>query len=145
VEAESKKIGERQVPPTLFAAMHAGVPFRVEAPMDQRVKLWREDYSHFEENPDALIEQLQYLRALVGNEEFELWKALTQTRQMPAMFERIMISHYDPAYRRSTLRHYPGIDRAQTVTLENLARDALLDVAQQLAVRQVAQASVPAS
>ncbi|MEO6021716.1 MAG: hypothetical protein ABIP64_01075, partial [Burkholderiales bacterium] len=37
LEAESKKIRERQIPIKLFYAMHAGVPFRVEAPMAERV------------------------------------------------------------------------------------------------------------
>jgi tRNA 2-selenouridine synthase len=53
LEAESKKIGERQIPQALFEQMHAGTPFRVEAPMAERVKLWREDYRHFEENPNC--------------------------------------------------------------------------------------------
>jgi tRNA 2-selenouridine synthase len=133
VEAESKKIGQRQVPPALFAAMHAGIPLRVEAPMPERVKLWREDYSHFEEHPDTLIEQLRHLRALVGNEELAAWKALAEARQMPTLFERLMVAHYDPAYRRSTLRHYPEIDNAKEVRLASLDPMALREIASQLA------------
>jgi tRNA 2-selenouridine synthase len=132
VEAESKKIGERQVPPALFAAMHAGTPFRVEAPMPARVKLWREDYSHFEEDPEALVAQLQHLKPLVGNDEFNLWHSLAATRQMPQLFERLMLAHYDPAYRRSTLRHYPGIDSARQLMLESLERNSLSEVARAL-------------
>ncbi len=132
LEAESKKIGERQIPPALFSAMHEGVPFRVQAPTGERVRLWREDYRHFEEDPDALIEQLQHLRPLVGNEEFCAWKALAEARQAPALFERLMQVHYDPAYQRSTLRHYPDIEKAEAITLASLDPPALDRVAAHL-------------
>jgi tRNA 2-selenouridine synthase len=129
VEAESKKIGERQVPAALFEKMHAGVPFSLHAPMQERVKLWREDYRHFEENPTTLIEQLRHLKPLIGNDEFQSWQDLAARRDMPALFERLMVAHYDPAYRRSTLRHYPAIDEARLVTLFSLEKNALNEVA----------------
>ncbi len=132
LEAESKKIGERQLPTQLFEAMHSGTPFRIEAPMVERVKLWREDYRHFEENPEALLNQLQHLGALVGNEELERWQEFVANHDMPKLFERLMVGHYDPAYRRSTLRHFPEIDTAELVLLESLEKDALLKAARTL-------------
>ena len=51
---------------------------------------------------------------------------------MPKLFERLMVVHYDPAYRRSTLRHFPEIDTAELVLLENLEKDALLKAARTL-------------
>jgi tRNA 2-selenouridine synthase len=137
VEAESKKIGERQIPQAIFDKMHAGIPFRVEAPMPERVKLWREDYRHFEENPNQLLEQLSHLRPLVGNDEFETWQALADSQNMPELFERLMIAHYDPAYRRSTFRHYPNIDATQLITLTSLAKDALKEVATRLVTKKM--------
>ena len=120
LEAESKKIGERQLPNKLFDAMHTGVPFQIDAPMAERVKLWREDYRHFEDDPQALLNQLQHLRALVGNEEIERWRELVDSRNMPQLFERLMVVHYDPAYRRSTVRHFPNIDGAKKIELDSL-------------------------
>lgn len=136
VEAESKKIGERQIPQAIFDKMHAGTPFRVEASMPERVKLWREDYRHFEENPNQLLEQLRHLRPLVGNDEFETWQALADSRNMPKLFERLMLAHYDPAYRRSTFRHYPNIDATQLITLNSLATDALKEAAIRLVTEE---------
>ena len=120
LEAESKKIGERQLPNKLFDAMHSGVPYQIDAPMAERVKLWREDYRHFEDDPQALLNQLQHLRALVGNEEIERWRELVDSRNMPQLFERLMVVHYDPAYRRSTVRHFPNIDGAKKIELDSL-------------------------
>ncbi len=141
VEAESKKIGERQVPAAIFEKMHAGIPFRVQAPMPERVKLWQEDYRHFEENPSKLFEQLRHLKPLVGNEEFHSWQDLADRQDMPALFERLMVAHYDPAYRRSTLRHYPAIDQAQLVTLSSLGKNALNEVASRLVSTNPANSS----
>ena len=136
LEAESKKIGERQIPQALFDKMHAGTPYKVEAPMSERVKLWREDYRHFEENPKQLINQLIHLKPLVGSDEFETWKELADNQNMPKLFERLMTAHYDPAYRRSTLRHYPTIDAAQLITLSSLAKNELTKVASTLIAEQ---------
>lgn len=136
LEAESKKIGERQIPQALFEQMHAGTPFRVEAPMAERVTLWREDYRHFEDNPKKLLEQLAHLKPLIGNDEFAAWQDLAEAQQMAELFERLMASHYDPAYRRSTLRHYPNIDAAQLIRLSSLSHDALREVASTLVARQ---------
>jgi tRNA 2-selenouridine synthase len=132
LEAESKKIGERQIPQALFDKMHAGTPYKVKAPMSERVKLWREDYRHFEENPNQLINQLIHLKPFVGGDEFETWKALADKQNMPKLFERLMTAHYDPAYRRSTLRHFPTIDASKLINLSSLAKDELTKVASTL-------------
>jgi tRNA 2-selenouridine synthase len=76
------------------------------------------------------------LKPLVGSEEFNAWKALLDNQKMPELFERLMANHYDPAYRRSTLRHYPNIDAAQLIRLTSLSQDALREVASMLVADQ---------
>jgi tRNA 2-selenouridine synthase len=132
VEAESKKIGERQLPDALLAAMRGGLTIAVDAPMPQRVLLWREDYRHFEEDPAALITRLAYLRPLVGGEEFSEWQALAERREIVELFERLMRNHYDPTYRRSILRNYPAIDASPKVALDDLSAAGLMPVAQSM-------------
>lgn len=135
VEAESKKIGNVQVPDALLQTMRKGLTIIIDAPMDQRVLLWREDYRHFEEDPQGLLEKLAYLRPLVGGEEFEAWKALADQRAMPDLFERLMRNHYDPAYRRSILRNYPDIDKSPSIMLEDLSPQGLQIVAKDMMAR----------
>jgi tRNA 2-selenouridine synthase len=58
VEAESKKIGRIEIPTALLESMRASPLFSVKAPMSERVSLWREDYSHFGHDPNAMVERL---------------------------------------------------------------------------------------
>ena len=44
LEAESKKIGNVLLPEALFEAMHCSPVITIEAPMSERVRLWREDF-----------------------------------------------------------------------------------------------------
>lgn len=132
VEAESKKIGNVQLPNALLETMRAGSTIQVETEMQQRVSLWRQDYHHFEENPLGMLDLLKFLRPLVGGEEFAAWEALAKQSQMPELFERLMLNHYDPAYRRSILRNYPAIDASPSVALHDLSTAGLLSVAESM-------------
>ena len=132
VEAESKKIGNVQLPSSLLETMRKGRTLQVNANMAQRVLLWREDYRHFEQDPMGMLERLLFLRPLVGGEEFEAWEDLAKQGQMPALFERLMQNHYDPAYRRSVLRNYPLIDASPSIVLDDLSPSGLLTVAEQI-------------
>ena len=135
VEAESKKIGQVQLPEALLATMRKCVTIAVDAPMPQRVQLLLEDYAHFEQDPMALIERLSYLRPLVGGEEVDAWGLLADEHRVPELFERLMRKHYDPAYRRSILRNYPEIDASPAVMLDDLSPEGLLPVAQAMRKR----------
>ena len=132
VEAESKKVGAVQLPLALFEAMHAGRIYSLTAPMSERVKVWREDYPHFEQDPAWLIERLRPLTPLVGSAEFTEWESLAQSKQMPALFQRLMENHYDPAYGRSIGKNYPNLDAGRQVVLTALDVATLSTVAQGL-------------
>lgn len=135
IEAESKKIGQVQLPELLLATMRKGTTIAVDAPMPQRVQLLREDYQHFEQDPAALIEKLAYLRLLVGGKELDEWQALAEQHLVPELFERLMRNHYDPSYRRSIVRNYPEIDASPRIMLDDLSPQALLVVARDLRER----------
>ncbi|MPW20059.1 tRNA 2-selenouridine(34) synthase MnmH [Paraburkholderia sp. CNPSo 3157] len=133
VEAESKKIGNVQMPPALLNTMYSnGKLIRISAPMAQRVRLWREDYAHFEQDPAAFLAQLTHLRSLVGGKEFERWQDLTESGQIPELFERLMTVHYDPSYERSIKRNYPTLSETPLIELDELAPDALCLAAKNL-------------
>lgn len=129
VEAESKKIGQVQLPDALLTSMRKGSIVAVTADMPQRVQLLREDYRHFEDDPNSLLERLIYLRPLVGGEEFAAWQTLAQERRVPELFERLMRNHYDPSYGRSIQRNYPDIHLAPQILLRDLSPAGLLPVA----------------
>jgi tRNA 2-selenouridine synthase len=132
VEAESKKIGNVQLPNALLETMRKGLTIRIDADMAQRVLLWRQDYRHFEDDPQYMLERLLFLRPLVGGEEFAAWEELAKQHQMPELFERLMRNHYDPSYRRSVLRNYPAIDASPLIALHDLSPIGLRSVAESM-------------
>jgi tRNA 2-selenouridine synthase len=125
IEAESKKIGNLQIPESLFEAMHASPVVHLSAPMAERVRLWREDYPHFAADPVSMVDKLVPLKPLVGGEVLQEWQRLAAAGQVDVLFERVMSQHYDPCYQRSTRRHYRQIETHRTVGLSSVAPGAL--------------------
>jgi tRNA 2-selenouridine synthase len=132
IESESKKIGAIQLPDALLETLRAGRIFALDAPMAERVKLWREDYGHFEADPNGLIDRLRHLRPLIGADEFALWEKLAREGRMPELFQRLMEAHYDPAYARSIGRNFPGYEHAPRLKVKQLDMSALQHVARSL-------------
>jgi tRNA 2-selenouridine synthase len=134
LEAESKKIGNLQLPEALHEQMHRAPVVNLTAPMPERVKLWREDYPHFAADPEAMVAKLQPLKPLVGKEVLTEWGSLARADRTDALFESIMTRHYDPCYARSTRHHYgPRVD-AMPFALESLEPAALSEAARRLAL-----------
>ena len=104
VEAESKKIGNVQLPTALFDAMRRSQPLHIHAPIAERVRLLIEDYPHFARHPVKMVEKLEPLKPLVGRQELDLWRSLAGEGRVEELFERVLVAHYDPSYRRSRQR-----------------------------------------
>ncbi len=107
VEAESKKIGSMRVPEALIASMWNGRCIRLEASVTLRVTMLREEYQHFVSDPALLGAQLDCLVAHYGRDRIGAWKRLAATGEWDALVRELLENHYDPAYTRSTLKHYP--------------------------------------
>ncbi len=135
IEAESKRIGNVQIPAALQWAMHSTTPFLVSAPMSERVRLWREDYADLAQNPVAMVKMLEPLKPLVGGEELDLWRTLAAAGRVDELFERVMTKHYDPCYARSTARSFGKSLDSRVIAVASLARESLNEVARELARR----------
>ncbi len=131
VEAESKKIGNLRVPETLIAAMWQSQSIRLEAPVPVRTALLKDEYVHFLNSPAVLIEKLECLTALYGHSTIVHWKKLALARQWEALIEELLINHYDPAYTRSTLKHYPALAHAPTLKLASADETCFSELAEQ--------------
>ena len=132
LEAESKKIGNLQLPEALYEAMHRSPVLNIDAPMNERVKLWREDYPHFAADPIAMVRKLEPLKPLVGKEVLAEWIALATSGRVDELFESVMTRHYDPCYARSTHRNYGERVEEATVELPSLERPALADAVRRM-------------
>lgn len=120
VEAESKKIGNVQLPETLFEAMHRSRVFRVVTPMSERVAMWLEDYPHLAADPVGMVSKLEPLKPLVGGEVLEQWRKMAEGRCVAELFEKVMVDHYDPCYARSTRKNYGQLEEAVRVDVPSL-------------------------
>jgi tRNA 2-selenouridine synthase len=126
VEAESRKIGKLRVPEALIEAMWASADCLVlDAPIAVRVELLKSEYAHYIAEPQALIDQIEVLTALHGRETVDRWQTLVREGRNEAFVEDMLVRHYDPAYTRSTLKHYPALPRAPRYTLHDASDEAI--------------------
>ena len=132
VEAESSKIGLITLPPALITAMHASPCLLVETPLATRVAGLLEDYRHYTDNPETFIEHLKPLYRFHGAKQLEHWSTQIRAGDFAAMVGELLTLHYDPSYFRATSKHYPNLDKAQRVPLEDLSKDALKTIAKDL-------------
>jgi tRNA 2-selenouridine synthase len=114
VEGESKKIGELQVPEALMERMRASPCIALETPLETRVDLLLQEYEHFLADRATLEKQLDCLVALHGRERIAGWKAMRDWRELVA---RLLVEHYDPAYRRSSQRNFARLGEARKVRI----------------------------
>jgi len=137
VEGESKKIGQVQVPEALIARMRASPCLRLEAPLEVRVDLLLDEYRHFLEDRRLLEAQLDCLVALHGREEVAAWKALAAQGAWRDFVARLLMQHYDPAYRRSSLKNFVRLPEAETVRVDSAEDPAFAAIAQRMLEERV--------
>lgn len=109
VESESKKIGNLRVPQALIDAMWKGACLNLTAAIELRVEMLIDEYRHYVEDTAALGSQLDCLTAHYGGAQIAEWKKLAGLGEWRALVGELLVKHYDPAYTRSTLSHYPQL------------------------------------
>ncbi|MDR2876249.1 MAG: tRNA 2-selenouridine(34) synthase MnmH [Methylobacillus sp.] len=112
IEAESKKIGQAQLPAALMRQMSAAPCIRVEARMEDRIAFLCEDYAALLATPEQFKEKLACLAPLHGNQTIADWRALVDAGAKAELFRELIERHYDPAYRRSSHGLYPNLPKA---------------------------------
>lgn len=132
VEAESKKIGQLQVPEALLACMRASPCVQIEAPLAERVGFLLHEYGHFLGDPEDLKAKLDCLAGLHSKDTVARWKGQIERAQWDALVADLLENHYDPAYRRATLKNFEQLAKAQVLRPARLDVDALKDMAAQL-------------
>jgi len=132
VEAESKKIGQLQVPAQLLERMREGECLRLEVPATERVRFLIEEYRHFLEEPAALKEKLQCLTSRHGRAVIDRWLAQTDSRAWGELVADLLVTHYDPSYLRAATQNYLHYDEAQALSLERLDEAGMAHAAAEL-------------
>ena len=133
VEDESRKIGAIQIPDSMFNAIRRGDIYIVDAPMEERLRLWRDDYPHLVSDPVRMVDLLKPVRGLVGGEEYDRWVSAASRGAINELFERVMRYHYDPCYARSMRKDRSSERIRESITLPSLGEDSLRQAAMRLA------------
>ena len=131
VEAESSKIGNRQIPPSIWTAMRRAPRIAIDAPLAARAEYLVRAYADVLTAPDKLKETLQKLYDLQGKEVVEHWHGLVDDRAFLTLAHDLMERHYDPRYAKSKARDAATVlGRVET---DSLVPDALGALADQIA------------
>jgi len=132
VEAESKKIGQLQVPAQLLARMREGECLRLEVPVAERVRFLIGEYRHFLEQPAALKEKLLCLTSRCGHAVIDRWIAQTDSGAWGELVADLLVTHYDPSYLRAATQNYLHYDDARSLSLERLDETGMAQAAREL-------------
>ena len=132
VEAESKKIGQLQVPEALLERMREGECLRLEVLATERVRFLIEEYRHFLADPTALKEKLKRLTARYGHAVIERWLAQADSASWQTLVADLLLTHYDPSYLRAATRNYLHYDKGRRLSLERLDEAGIESAAAEL-------------
>ena len=129
VEAESRKIGNLQLPEAMSAALRRAPRVLIQVPFAARLALVLQDYAWLGRDPQALALRLGALHGLHSNDTLVRWQAWAQAGQLPELFAELMIHHYDPLYRRHLRAEGTSV---ATLELPALDEGALAEAAARL-------------
>jgi tRNA 2-selenouridine synthase len=124
VEAESRRIGSLRVPAALVDRMWASECVVLESPVATRVELLKREYAHFFGQVDDLNDKLECLAPLHGHALVDHWKALALAASWDELVADLLVRHYDPAYTRAIVSHYPALERAPRLSLDGSSDSA---------------------
>lgn len=130
VEAESRRIGHRDIPTVLLDCIHQGRCVRVQVSMENRIGFLLQDYDHLFDQPDRFKQKLAGLVSLHGHKTLAEWGQMIDHNQRADLFGELVAKHYDPAYRRSSNKHF-ALAHALTFDYDPLAGNGV-EQAQQL-------------
>jgi tRNA 2-selenouridine synthase len=133
VEAESRRIGAITLPIALVERLHGATCVVVEVAREERVALLLEDYGHLLDDQAYFREQLLKLTPLHGRERIESWCRLLDEDRRAELSEALVTEHYDPAYARSTRKHYPTLSSSPRFAFHPMTGDPVGEARELLA------------
>ncbi|WP_374482861.1 tRNA 2-selenouridine(34) synthase MnmH [Zoogloea sp.] len=131
-ESESRRVGRLHVPGELFERLRDGDCVRVETSLAARVDHLLERYAGLIADPLDFNAKLSRLAAQHGHQKVAEWHAMVDACDWRNLADRLVVEHYDPAYRRGGAGLYRRADQARTLFVEALDAVTLEEVAGKL-------------
>ncbi len=125
IEAESSKVGDIFVPPSLWKAMRAAPRLTLEVPLDERARYLTRAYADLiadTDNLGAIINKLRHLHAV---SQIDNWLDLAAENSFEALAKGLMEQHYDPRYSK---QNDPETDPANAALLVSDLSETGLDL-----------------
>ena len=138
VEAESRKIGQLQVPEALLLRMRDSPCVLIEAPLAERVGFLVGEYGHFLGDPRDLKAKLDCLAGLHSGETLTRWMQQIEEKRWDELVADLLANHYDPAYRRATLKNFAHLAEARVLRPSSLDSASIERMAAQLIAEEPA-------
>ncbi|MCB1388318.1 MAG: tRNA 2-selenouridine(34) synthase MnmH [Rhodobacteraceae bacterium] len=127
VEAESNKIGDLRIPPSVWLAMQAAPRAEIAAPLAARARWLTQAYADVTADPRELAARLAALAPFHPRETIAAWQALGEAGDFAPLAAQLMQEHYDPRYARTRLRQAAEPTVFATDRLDDAAQEALAD------------------
>jgi tRNA 2-selenouridine synthase len=112
--------------------MRASPCVLIEAPLDERVAFLLCEYGHFLGAPQELKAKLDCLAGLHSKDTLARWMEQVESGHWDAFVADLLANHYDPAYRRATLRNFEQLAEAQVLRPAQLDQASIEQMAAQL-------------
>lgn len=119
VEAESSKIGERTIPPSLWALMTDAPRIHITAPLKARSSFLCRAYADLTQDKAALSDLLDKLRPYHAGERIAQWHAQVQTSDWRTLAAGLIADHYDPRYAKSAALRDDAVHRIEVSDLDD--------------------------
>lgn len=127
VEAESSKVGNCRLPPSLWKAMSEAPRLSVAAPVSARAAYLVRAYGDMIEDPDRLARTIDRLRGQHAHELVDHWQNLKKTGAYEALAAELMQHHYDPRYTRHRARMGADFQEFSSENLDDAHLNRLTD------------------
>ncbi len=105
VESESSRIGQVQIPKTIWHKMTQSPVVIIDMPAKARADYLLSVYDHLLADTSDLTRLIEGMRHRHGHEITQNWQALMDNGEWHALAILLLEEHYDPAYDRSAHRH----------------------------------------
>lgn len=125
VEAESPKVGQIILPPTLLKAMRAAPRITIDAPLAARAAYLVRAYRDVTDDGARLRGVLEKLRPMHSHAQIDAWQEMARTGALEPLATGLMAAHYDPRYEKMRGRHGGPEVRLEAQSLTGPALDDL--------------------
>lgn len=105
VEAESSRVGDRNVPKSMWQAIATAPRLRLEVPVEERARFTAATYREITDAPGEADAILAKLAPVHPKERIADWRGMASRGEWEAVALGLMRGHYDPRYRKHRDRY----------------------------------------